>query len=223
MNQQFKKLIYFLDKLDKNVVSQKTSPKKVNLIRIKSVGETAFQRAIFNSGKSILKNGGNIKWIDLELPGIIVQSGKRRAGRRIDLIGLLDTLPVICELKYAKSKSNEPPLYAIFELLTYYCSIWYNHAKLDEKNVHHNQDNIYSEFKWKDIIQSKPKLLVCANDHYWEYWKNREIIEEVRKLNEKLNVEILLLKTIEIDFVQMKGEKEFYEPSIPEGLCLEQI
>jgi hypothetical protein len=236
---KFEELINFLKNINSIVLSnQYTVPRKANLKDIEDTGEKAFQRAIFNSGRSMFRNAGIVKWIDLELPVIIdnpkVEGGKR-TNRRIDLIGLIEDIPVICELKFVKIKRNnqEPPLYAIFELLTYYCSIWYNYKNLESNKVYHKfqkQDDFGSKFAglWSNIIQNKPKLLVCANKSYWDLWEKKEgkkVVDIARELNDKLNVEILLLCTKDINFDEKKKKsfKASYDPSIECELTLEQF
>jgi len=81
-----------------------SSPGDVNLDKITSEGETGYQRAIFNGRTSILDDGRDIRWLDLELPVEFSGSSRRKC---LDLVGLCEgEVPVLCELKYDNGKSH---------------------------------------------------------------------------------------------------------------------
>jgi hypothetical protein len=213
----YTKLVFFLDALGKSTVSQITVPGKPNLDHIKSTGETAFQRAIFNSHESILATGRVIRWLDLELPVFVYACKNKRASRRIDLVGILDSRPIICELKFARIKSKgkptEPPIYAILELLTYYCSILYNNENLDD-TVHHSIDGRKSDFIWRNIVQKDAEVVVCANKCYWDRCSHDNLHELVARLNRQLDVQIMLFETDNFDFEQQIGTSTGYKPYV---------
>jgi len=196
-----------------------TKPGKPNLDNIKSTGETAFQRAIFNGEYSILNYGkeiGNKKvvWNDFELP-VTLNTKSRRIS--IDLIGLINNKPVLCELKYhGKSQSKDQPIYAIVELLMYYYFIQCNYKKLDKYNVHH--DLLLKDFKWEIIVEnSTSQLLVVANKKYWDYWfkktSKKELLKQTLALSVDLNTNIHLFETQDEDYIKQKGIQETYKPT----------
>lgn len=196
-----------------------TKPGKPNLNNIKSTGETAFQRAIFNGKYSKLNYGkgiGNKKvvWNDFELP---VTLNKRPRRISIDLIGLIDNKPVLCELKYhGKSPSKDQPIYAIIELLMYHYFIQCNYKKLDKYSVHHD---LLKDFKWKTIVEnSTAQLLVVANKKYWDYWfkkiSKKELLKQTIALSVDLNLNIQLFETPNEDFIKQKGIQETYKPIV---------
>jgi len=201
-----------------------SSPGKPNLTNIKSIGETAFQRGIFNSGETLLdcKNSNGlerIKWLDLELPVTFNKNARRCC---LDLIGSLDDIPVICELKFRKpskpSKSNHP-LYGVVELLIYYYLIYCNYKKLEEHKIHHQLDN--SSFTWSDFAKNEtPLLLLVANKSYWTYWLNRkdinktELFQKLSELGKRLGLNIHLFEAEDIDFLKQKGNNETYKPDV---------
>ncbi|MDP2947070.1 MAG: hypothetical protein Q8N88_03060 [Nanoarchaeota archaeon] len=91
-----------------------TDPKTMSF-EISSTGENAYQRAILKSEKTLLDFKNNdgfetVQWIDGELP-IVFNKNPRRPS--IDLIGSLDGIPTLCELKFAKSTNSDSPVYAV--------------------------------------------------------------------------------------------------------------
>ena len=161
-----------LDSLDMNKIKSvyTTKPGKASM-EIKSVGETAFQRAIFLSRKSEINFNSkkNVFWKDLELPVILTDSPRRNC---VDLIGNIGNQLVICELKFMKKTSSDSPWYAVLELLIYYYIILENCNKLDDEEVYH--ENIKDRFKWKSILSPNPLLIVVANEKYWNYWLKKQ-------------------------------------------------
>jgi len=196
-----------------------TTPGPANLESISSTGETAFQRGIFNCRHSLLdfkrtyNTPEKVTWLDLELPVTFSGSQKRRC---IDLMGVLDGIPVICELKYSENSPSNHPAYAMIELLMYYYFIRCNIKKLDQHNVHHKNAK---SFDWKVLETNKfPKLIIAANKAYWDYWFQQEdkkmILKLVRTLNEELDTNLHLFKTEDEDFKAQKNNKDKYKPMV---------
>ncbi len=198
-----------------------TSPGKPNLNKIASVTETAFQRAIFNGEFSNLNDSTKkIEWIDLELPVTLSSNSRRKC---IDLIGLYEGNPILCELKYKNKSDVDRPEYAIFELLSYFNFVKWNFERLDKHSVHHRG---YRNFRWEDIANHlKPTLIVAANNRYWNDWfrKNthkccykNNLLDRVKDLNTKLKVNICLYFAKDEDFLSQKekGENGKYTPKV---------
>ena len=203
-----------------------SSPGMANLNKIKSTGEKAFQRAIFNKKKTILNYKGLgrtdiITWFDLELPITFNKNSRRRC---LDLIGFSDDTPIICELKYYETTPSNQPIYAVVELLVYYYFILCNYKKLDKYNIHHHlADN---DFKWKTIAEKpKPKLLVAANSVYWNRWFKKidknTLTKQVAKLGKELNIEIYLFEAVNEDFILQKNSRPTFNPAITSNIWRE--
>ena len=198
----------------------KTKPGKASM-EIRSVGETAFQRAIFLSRKSKIdfNSKKDILWKDLELPVILTESPRRNC---VDLIGNIGNQLVICELKFMKktSSSSDSPWYAVLELLIYYYMILENCNKLDKGKVYH--ENIQGKFEWKGILSPKPLLIVVANEEYWNCWLKKQknayrsrLLGWLENLNKELRTEVFLVKTPDVDFEDQKGASgKAYLPEI---------
>ncbi len=196
-----------------------SSPGKPSLKSIKSTGEKAFQRAIFNNKYSLLdfkRNNGyeKVDWLDLELPVTLNKNPRRRS---IDLIGSIDGVPVLCELKYKEKSHSDNPIYAMVELLIYRYFISCNYEKLDKYDVHHHL--IFDDFKWGWIAKNPfPQLLVVANRSYWDYWFNRipknDLWELVKKISLVLDSSIHFFETEDEDYIKQKGLDEKYKPSV---------
>ena len=175
---------------------------------IRSTGETAFQRAILKSEKTLLdfkKKDGfeTVHWMDGELPIVLNKNSRRHS---IDLIGSSDRRPVICELKFAKKRNYDSPVYAALELLTYYCFIQFNADSLDKNNVYHRN---LSPFKWNVITKNGfPRLIVCANKSYWDAWFKKydktQLRDQVFEWGMRLDTNINLFQTEDIDFKLQK-------------------
>ncbi|QNJ97047.1 hypothetical protein [Constantimarinum furrinae] len=203
----------------------KSMPRKVSLGNIRSKGETAFQRGIFNSQNTLLDYGNTLKevnWLDLEIPVVLNKNPRRPS---LDLIGITsDDIPVICELKYHKSKSDHP-IYGIVELLMYYYYILCNHELLDKYDIHHTG---LKKFEWSFIANfESPKLLLVANKRYWNRWLNRigeEIFSsQMKYFKDNLNVNIECFSTDDEDFEAQKGDCEKYIPVISSNRWLKVI
>ena len=184
---------------------------------IGSTGETAYQRAILNSKETLLdfkkKNGfETIHWIDVELPIVLNKNSRRHS---IDLIGSSEGIPVICELKFAKTRNSDSPVYAALELLTYYCFIQFNADSLDKHNVYHRN---LSPFKWNVINNNAfPRFIVCANKSYWDAWFEKydkaQLRDQIFEWGMRLDTNINLFQTEDIDF-KLQKSTEKYTPAI---------
>jgi hypothetical protein len=201
-----------------------TKPGKPNLDNIASTGETAFQRGIFNGEYSILNYGKEIVnkkvvWNDIELPVTLNKNSRRIS---IDLIGLINNQPVLCELKFhGKSPSKDQPIYAIVELLMYHYFIQCNYKKLDKYNVHH--DLLLKEFGWEIIVENNTsQLLVVANKKYWDYWfkkiSKKELLKQTLALSKDLTTNIHLFETHDEDYIGQKGKQKTYKPIISSSI-----
>lgn len=193
-----------------------TRPGKASLGDIRSIGETAYQRAVFLSENTALTPLNEVvTWNDLELPIVFSKSSRRRC---IDLIGRLqDKTPVLCELKYASQKSNSnSPIYAVIELLIYYYLINDNCEELDNKKVFHT--NSRGTFKWSDF-NSNSILIVGANKKYWDYWQKRYEKQkgEIDLWLKDLPIKVRFFSSDDFDFKKQKGNKEKYTPSVSEN------
>lgn len=209
------KNLTFLKNVILNYEKQKyhTSPGKFSFDKIKSIGETAYQRAIFSSNKASFENLGEVVWNDLELP---VNFSKRSRRRCVDLIGTLknDKL-VLCELKFASEKSNSNnPIYTIIELLFYYFLIKENRAELDHHKVFHKNEGLIS-FKWSNFNKDSI-FIVGANEKYWTYWLERykNQIDKIDEWLKKLPIVVHFFSSNNYDFKEQKGNYEKYTPSI---------
>lgn len=203
-----------------------SAPGKAKVNNIKSTGEKAFQRAIFNGKETVLdyKEQGSsevVKWFDLELPVILNQNSRRRC---LDLIGFSNNTPVICELKYNEAAPSNQPIYAVVELLIYYYFIHCNYQKLDKYNIHHHL--VSNDFKWEAIANNPhPKLLVAANRKYWNYWFKKidkdTLVKQIAKLSKELDSEIYLFEAPDEDFVLQKNSQSAFNPAITSNIWRE--
>jgi len=154
-----------------------------------------------------------VQWIDGELPVVLNKNARRLS---IDLIGSLDGIPVLCELKFAKNRNSDSPVYAAIELLTYYSFTQFNADILDKYNVYHKNLN---PFKWNVIVKNGfPHLIVCANKSYWDAWftkyEKAQLRNQVFEWGMKLDTNIHLFQSDDFDFKMQKKEGK-YTPSIP--------
>ena len=133
----------------------KTKPGNASM-EIKSVGETAFQRAIFLSRKTKINFNPkkDILWKDLELPVIFTKNSRRNC---VDLIGNIGNQLVICELKFMKETSSDSPWYAVLELLIYYYII--NFLKIYIYNIIIIIINIINTIKYNFCIIKNCKVV----------------------------------------------------------------
>lgn len=231
-----KKLLDFIDKQglkeldqlkeilldDKNCTGDyPSSPGKPSLKNINSTGEKAFQRAIYNKESTVIeskKGPDKVIWLDLELP-VTLNKNPRRVS--IDMIGSLEGIPVLCELKYAEKSNSNHPVYAIVELLIYKYLIFCNYEKLDKYEVHHHLK--IKDFKWEVIVNNRfTYLIIAANKKYWDYWFSRiekkELVLQVFRLGSALDTNIWLCESEDEDFIKQKGEKDKYTPVIESNI-----
>lgn len=178
---------------------------------IRSTGETAYQRAIFQSGKTTLNTLSEVSWRDLELPVLFSKNSRRRC---VDLIGTSDeNVPVLCELKFASQIGNSgSPIYAAIELLIYYYLIQDNYQELDAKKVF--RGNLRS-FRWEDFNLSSI-FIVGANEKYWRFWQKRyeKRKNEVESWLNSLPLIIRFFSSANINFKEQKGTQKQYTPSL---------
>lgn len=135
---------------------------------ISSISETAFQRAIWLQEHSTI-GMMKVKWLDIELP--VNNSGKAR-GHCVDLIGFdeKDKRYVLCELKFGKPKGHGSASYAIQEIKQY-------HEEIKQHYLHlHNHPQSSKEIDWRDVASERTKLIVAANDLYWDYWLKHQSV-----------------------------------------------
>lgn len=105
-------------------------------------------------------------WYDGELPiGQVIECGKVTNDCRVDLVGMIESHPVICELKYTKQAGQ--PFDALLQLLAYYCMIVNNAEKLGD--IHHTNEDVKG-FNWVDFKNNNPILILRANESYWSNW-----------------------------------------------------
>lgn len=156
-----------------------SNPKKVGNASDSNSGETMWQRELFETEPDY--------WYDFELPiGQVVECGKVTKVCRVDLVGMIESHPVICELKYTKKAGQ--PFDALLQLLAYYCMIVNNAEKLDQCDIHHEIEDVKG-FNWVDFKNNNPILILRANESYWSNWskttdKNKaakDIIEVCKK------------------------------------------
>lgn len=154
-----------------------SSPGAYNEASANNNGETKWQRELYKN---------ETWWYDLELPIGQKYIAEQLGSLRVDLIGMKDARPIICELKYT-SKAGQP-FDAILQLLAYYCMIVHNADKLDLKDIHHtNARN--RVFKWRNLT-ANPILMLRANHNYWNNWvketpKNKAAKEIIKQCKEK--------------------------------------
>lgn len=219
--EKFKKLITYLEgKQDKDIT---TTPGNPNLASIKSVTETAFQRAIFNGNPSKLtfQDGSTreVRWVDLELPVTFERKPRRKC---VDLVGMTNNKKAcLCELKFMSKHGvgGDMPEYGLFELLAYYSLILANASALNERKVFHTHEKC-KKFSW-ETFNTEPLLILAANSKYWEHWFNKSknnrrhtIMQLLNDIKEKLSLDIHLFRTDDIDFEKQKGHAIMYEPAV---------
>lgn len=156
-----------------------SKPDKYGKADDKNKGETSWQRKYFVKEKHL--------WCDLELP--IGQQINEETGRlstlRVDLIGKMDSRPMICEMKHTLEAKAGQPFDAILQLLAYYCMIVNNAEKLGD--IHHKNDDV-KDFNWVDFKNNNPILILRANESYWSNWsKTTDKNKAAKKIIEVCN------------------------------------
>jgi hypothetical protein len=218
----------------KNYETYPSHPHEINLSSIADTGEKAFQRALLNSGITYLQfpyNLEKILWLDGELPVIMNKSPRRMC---VDLIGQIEGVQAIVELKYGKGSATDHPEYAALELLTYYYLILINGDKLHENKIYHTNKVLqerywvslssegfipYGGANWRIMnLNSYPKLIIAANKSYWNYWFKRidreHYLEWIMSLVKEFDVNLTVFETEDIDFKIQKGDLDSYSPKI---------
>ena len=188
-----KRKVELIDKLadlSKIISDKKSNPGEPKLTNIKATTEVAFQRAIYNGRNTKLYENTEVNWIDIEIPVVLGGKGRRHC---IDMIGATSDKNnlVLCELKYSgKTKSEDSPTYAIFELLIYYYFVRCNFKNLDSHSVYHKLETT-KNFNWKSFLSSDiPRLVIAANNSYWEFWFEKKKINKSDLLKEVKEFEI---------------------------------
>lgn len=133
-------------------------------------------------------------WYDGELPiGQVVECGKVTKECRVDLVGMIESHPVICELKYTKKAGQ--PFDALLQLLAYYCMIVNNADELDQRDIHHKNKDVKG-FNWGDFKNNNPILILRANKPYWSNWSKttnkNEAAKKIIEVCKKYGLEIQL-------------------------------
>lgn len=140
-----------------------------------------------------------LEFIDYQTPLKSKQNDKGIG--KVDLFGLIDNKqPTIIELKIQSEKEGQAdtPLRALLEGLAY-CAII-------EKNLQKITDEASNKFNKE--LNKKLTLIILAPDEYWKsYIKNKSAgdwFPEIKKISntieEKLNIEIILLAMIDSKF-----------------------
>lgn len=171
---------------------------------ISDSAERALQRAIILSSVSNL-NGKEVEWLDIEIP--VDYSGKPR-GKSIDLIGKdADGKYVLCEVKFRKKSSdNDTPEEAAKQLKRYHELIKENYDK-----IHGHKEN-GKAVDWKEVASDRTRLVVAANNSYWENWDEKSI--NGWKFDTS-NVELYSIAVDGFEFEKQKGNAKEYTPNMP--------
>lgn len=216
---KFEKGIDALRKIAENYKKKEYHTKPGKFAKqISSIGETAYQRAIFLSEKTHLISVGEIVWNDLELPVVFNESSKRRC---VDLVGTLNNkTSVLCELKF---NSTQSPIYAAIELLIYYYLIKDNCEELDEKKVFHKNGK---PFQWK-AFNDNPILIVGANKTYWNDWQKsyEKRMSDIESWRNSLPLIIRFFSSADFDFEEQKRTQKTktYQPSVSDKVEWEEV
>lgn len=175
---------------------------------IKDTNEKALQRALLMQGTSLL-DGKEVKWLDIELPIEFSENSRRKS---VDIIGRdEDGRYLLCELKFSNNKTDSP-CNAEKELIGYYDLINQNSTELDNNDIHHKKQKIFS---WAELINSNPRLCIMADASYWVHWENK--VDSV-KLQHPDQVECFAIDIDPDIFVNQQSEQggEQYTPSLEE-------
>ena len=186
--------------------------RKAGYYKIKDVtntAECAFQRAIIQGRYSFIK-GEKIKWIDIELP---VDDSLSKRGECVDLIGK-DSKGnyVLCELKFRKRSDHGSPSLATTQLKNYYENIKKNAVELNRIKLGHI--NASERIDWEKVASPTTRLMVVANDFYWDTWLIRSRKKE--RLTDK-NVEYYSVNVDRFEFEKQLGDNKNFAPIMPKG------
>lgn len=193
----------------------KSNPSIPNLNAISSIGETAFQRAIFNS-KMVKLHDADIKieWIDLEIPITLNKNSRRNC---IDLIGKTTEELILVELKYLSSSKSNSPYYGVLELAIYLYLLKENYKNLDKYKVYHQLISM-ENFCWSNYLdKNKIKMLFVANNDYFNYWIDKdktELNNLLKEIKDFFDIEYEIYETVNEDFKKQKGNQSKYKPLI---------
>ena len=198
-----------------------SNPKIFKTDSIRSVGETAYQRAIYNGEFSELEDSV-IQWLDGEIPVDINNASRRKC---LDLIGkqIETNKLVLCELKYAKENKDkkDSPLYALIELLFYLDLIKKNSKNLP---IGHEVTRV-EKWEWSDI-NSSTILIIAGNKNYWTYWRNKKTwfrdkiytLDNLKKTLKQLSdLDIRLYETENENFESQLNFKDSFRPVLENG------
>lgn len=215
---------YTLDKERENLISllntefedYKSKPSRPNLNAISSIGETAFQRAIFNSKiVKLYDTNITIEWIDLEIPITLNKSSRRSC---IDLIGKTTEELILVELKYLSSSKSNNPYYGVLELSIYLYLLKENYKNLDKYKVYHKLSSM-DNFCWSTYLdKNQIKMIFVANNDYFNYWIERidktKLENLLKSIKEFFNIKYEIYETVNEDFKKQKENKNTYKPLI---------
>lgn len=188
------------------------NPGKYNsTVSVRNKYETALEKAIINNGFSIV-NGERILWLDGELP----IEAKRDDYKRLDLLGLdASGRYVLCELKFSgDGEGNKGPADADGQLLDYEKLVrsygkWFRiHRGLPQGD----------RFVLSDFLTGVFRLMVVADDGYWNLWKEKNAHRSVGRKRELCrDIEHYSIAVTIEDFAKQKestAENGWYIPSL---------
>ncbi len=185
-------------------------PRKLST-KIKSVRETAFQRAIFAEEQSNIQ-GGSVHWIDAELP---VGKSVRPRDCCIDLLGIDEKGQyVICELKFGSKRTTKNSLdYACKQLIAYVDALRSNIAcfRLHDKTARARDIDV------DKLLAPSVRLIVALNEQLYNKWQLYNKRKGKQRLKIRQRVECYTI-TVDVDeFLRQKGSRSEYIPKPPEG------
>ena len=176
---------------------------------IKDTNEKAFQRAICYGENTFLEGHDRIRWIDFELP---VENNPQARDCCVDLIGEdSNGHYVLCELKFSgkSGRGNGSPQEAGEQLNRYYMLLLDNVEFFTfHKNV---RDPV---FDVERFCQTKPRLLVAADESYWERWGKGIKASMVSMCPD---VEYYAVPVSSYEFIEQRGDKGRYRPIMPDS------
>jgi len=217
-------IIKKLNENDFGGIIKEGHPRGANLDGIESIGETAYQRAIWHS-KSTKFSQSIIEWVDVEVP--VVHGG---APRRpcVDLIGLGDHGErVLVELKDGGFTGKaQAPLYTMHQLFRYALCMDKNKASLR----FHDDDAVEKRCKDAGINSlmtffdlNRTLLIVAAPEPYWNYYLTYKGLNRDRMLKNLIEVKNRIELPIKFAifpleyFSQQRNNLESYKPKLMEG------
>lgn len=177
---------------------------------IRDTSEKALQRCLLLqtiNGNSPRFGSSIINWIDLELPVILSNNGRRPS---IDLVGRDEngTL-VLCEVKF--NNTIDSPHDAECEILNYVAEILLHYKELDENEIHHSNMN-HMEFRWEEIIEKKPRVMIIADRGYWQRWQRK--INKAKTAKQKSKRALagkMIVRDSSIECYSIDIEKDYFK------------